>query len=298
MMHKIKKAATNAKGVENAEFVDYKNRLEMLAAYLRESSGALKESEKTWQEVCNTQKTFADKFSLRYPDKDSIRDFAKQSSQSSQKLVKNFVLKSESKAASHWKVDVIVQDYLKEITDIQSEYRQIDDFGKEVAMYNKKVEDLQNSKKKNKDEEKISRNIEKLNDSREKYEQYLDTVVDKMKHIYNKRNIALKATFVAYWSSQLRAFNMIDNSLDPIREFVENSVEDLVAIKIRAMTEDDIEQFRVEHLQVDSNGKRSNASTPTSVASPAATTLAGKEAVPTSPVEEAAAPADPPAAAV
>lgn len=298
MMHKIKKAATNSKTVENAEFVDYKNRLDMISTYLRESSGALKESEKTWQEVCNTEKVFADKFALRYPDKDSIRDFAKQSSQSSQKLVKNFVLKSESKSASHWKIDVIVQDYIKEINDIQNEYRSVDDLAKEVAMYSKKVEDLQNSKKKNKDEEKLSRNIEKLNDSREKYEQGLDTIVDKMKHIYDKRNIALKATFVAYWSSQLRAFNMIDNSLDPIREFVENSVEDLVAIKIRSMTSTDIEQFRVEHLQVDSDGKRSNASTPTSNAS-ASPTMAEKSDFPTSPVEgEATTPADPPVAAV
>lgn len=247
-MHKLKKATTVAKGTENAEYCDYKNRLDMLAAYLRESSAALKESERAWQEVCNKQKAFADKFANRYPDRDRVREFARESAQCSQLLVKEFVLKTESSSAPHWAVDGIVQEYLKEIGDIANEYKPVADALKEVTMYTKKVDDLQSAKKA--DEAKVGRNMEKLEDCRKKYEAILDRVVDRMKEVYNKRHVALKATYVAYWSSQLRAFNLIDASLDPTREFVESSVDYISQLKIRSMTPEAIDEFRAADATV------------------------------------------------
>lgn len=241
MMHKIKKAAHSGKGAENAEFSDYKNRLENLSTYLRSSSAALNASEQTWRDVCNRQKQFADQFANRYPDKDQVRDFSKQSAQASQALVKEFVLKTEGSTAAHWQIDAVVQDYLAEIDEISAEYKSVADAMKEVTMYTKKVDDLQTAKKQ--DESKIARNMEKLDDAKKTYEGILDRVVEKMKAVYNKRQIAMKATYIAYWSSQLRAFNLLDNSLEPTREFVENSIEGLSALKIRGMTPEEVEKF-------------------------------------------------------
>lgn len=291
MMHKIKKATTNAKGTENSEYVDYKNRLDMLSAYLKESSGALKESEKAWLEVCTKQKAFADKFANRYPDKDRIRDFAKQSAGSSQDLVKEFVLKTEGHNAPHWQIDGIVHDYIKEINDVATEYKSVDDAAKEVSLYTKKVDDLGAGKRKA-DEAKLSRNMEKLEDARNRYELVLDRVVDRMKVVYNKRQVALKATYIAYWSQQLRAFNMIDGSLDPTREFVETGVTNLSKIKIRTMTEEDVEQFRERNSSVPDTKPRSPANS-------ADRSGATKDTMPTSPIDTTAdAPADPPAAEI
>lgn len=241
MMHKIKKAAHSGKGAENAEFADYKNRLENLSTYLRGSSAALNASEQTWRDVCNRQKQFADQFANRYPDKDQVRDFSKQSAQASQALVKEFVLKTEGSTAAHWQIDAVVQDYLAEIDEISAEYKSVADAMKEVTMYTKKVDDLQTAKKP--DEGKIARNMEKLEDAKKAYEEILDRVVDKMKAVYNKRQVAMKATYIAYWSSQLRAFNLLDNSLAPTREFVENSIEAFSTLKIRGMTPEQIEKF-------------------------------------------------------
>lgn len=267
MMHKIKKATTVAKGTENAEFCDYKNRLDMLANYLRESSVALKESERAWQEVCNKQKVFADKFSNRYPDRDQVREFARESAMCSQMLVKEFVLKTEGSNAPHWAVDQVVQDYVKEISEIASEYKPVADALKEVTMYTKKVDDLQSMKKP--DDTKIGRNMEKLDDCRKKYESLLDRVVDRMKEVYNKRHVALKATYVAYWSSQLRAFNLLDSSLDPTREFVQASVEKLANLKIRSMSPDEVDQFRAENATVpEINTKSITSGTPSSSVAP------------------------------
>lgn len=301
-MHKIKKATTTvAKGTENAEFSDYKNRLENLGSYLRESSAALNESEKAWKEVCYKQKIFAEKFANRYPDKDQVREFGKQSSQLSSGLVKEFVLKTEGSSAAHWAVDAVVQDYLTEIDEIANEYRPIADGMKEVSMYNKKVDDLQNAKKP--DDSKISRNMEKLEEAKKKYEKVLDRVVEKQKKVYHKRQVALKATYVAYWSSQLRAFNLLDASLDPTREFVQGAVDSIAQIRISAMTEADMAEFLEANCTIPGSANstptanRSVAGTPVgspSVAAAGGTGGTGKD-VPTSPVEVETAVVDPPA---
>lgn len=262
-MHKIKKAAHTGKGAENAEFADFKNRLENLSTYLRSSSSALNASEQAWRDVCSRQKVFAETFANRYPDRDEVRDFGKQSAQSSQALVKEFVLKTEGSTAAHWQVDSVVQDYLQEIALISQEYKPISDAMKEVTMYTKKVDDLQIAKKP--DEAKIARNMEKLEDAKKEYDQLLDRVVEQMKVVYNKRQVALKATYVAYWSSQLRAFNLLDASLTLTRDFVENSVESLCTLKIRTMTAEDIDNFIVKSSKpVTPTGQDTEKKLPTS----------------------------------
>lgn len=298
-MHKIKKAAANTKGSENAEFADYKNRIDNLSAYLRESSAALNESERAWKEVCNRQKAFAEKFGNSYPDRDAVRDFGKHSALASQKLVKEFALKTEGSSAPHWQVDAVVQDYLSETTEITNEYKPLAEAQKEVVMYTKKVDDLHNAKKP--DETKIARNMEKLEEAKRVYEDILDRVVDKMKLVYNKRHVALKATYVAYWSSQLRAFNLLDASLEPTRGFVEGAVQGISEIKIKQMTEEDVDAFAKEHLVAPDSKKE--LTSPAAAASPSAAADSGLEGaaqkvVPTSPIEPGSAPTEPPAAEI
>ncbi len=309
-MHKLKKATaqvTLKTAPENAEFNDFRNRLENLSTYLKSSSKALNESEQAWKEVCNKQKQFAETFVNRYPDKDDIREFGKQSSIASQKLVKEFTLRLEGQQAKHWEVDAVVQEYLAEINSISAEYKPINAAHTEVAMYDKKVADLQKVKKP--DEAKIARNMEKLEEAKKKYEEILDRVVDHMKEVYNKRQVALKATYVAYWSSQLRAFDLVDNSLRPTRDFVAGSVDSIANVKISRMTADDVKKFIEEHSTLECTSPRgADATSPASSSSPASENpkapfaegnAPAEKNVPTSPVEETPeAPAAPEAAAV
>lgn len=290
-MHKIKKATAHVtlkNSPENAEFNDYRARLENLATYLKATSKALHESEKTWKEVCMTQKQFAETFVNRYPDKDDIREFGKQSSIASQKLVKEFALKTEGAGAKHWECDAVVQEYLAEINSISAEYKPINAASTEVGMYEKKVNDLQKGKKP--DEAKMTRNMEKLEEAKKAYEDILDRVVDHMKEVYGKRQVALKAAYVAYWSSQLRAFDLVEESLRPTREFVSGSVDSITAVQISKMTTDDVKAFVEANSTMESSSPHAGGEGPFKE---------GKEP-PTSPVEEetAADPAKPTPAAV
>jgi len=280
-MHKIKKATAHATlkcKPENAEFNDYKGRLENLATYLKSSSKALYESEQAWKEVCIRQKQFAETFANRYPDKDDIREFGKQSAAASNALVKEFTLKTEGSQAKHWEVDAVVQEYLTEIADIANEYKPINTASTELAMYTKKVDDLQKAKKP--DETKIARNMEKLEEAKKSYDDILDRVVDQMKEVYNKRSVALKATFVAYWSSQLRAFNLVDQSLSATRDFVNGSIENLTSLKIGRMTPDEVTAF------IEANSTMEQTPTPKGDAAAADKPFDEAKGVPTSPIKE------------
>lgn len=223
MMHKLKKATAHVtiKTPENAEFNDYRSRLENLAINLKATSKALRDSERTWKEVCIKQQQFAETFAQRYPDKDDIREFSKESAEASQQLVKQFALKSEAQSAKHWQCDAVVQEYIEEIKALAVEYRPINRASTEVGMYQKKVADLR--KLKNPSEAKMERNIEKLTEAKKVYEEILEKVVEHMKAVYRKRIIAFNAAYVAYWSSQLRAFDLLEESLHPIRELCKES---------------------------------------------------------------------------
>lgn len=289
MMHKIKKATAHATlkcKPENAEFNDYKQRLENLSSYLKASSKALIESEQAWKEVCIRQKQFAETFANRYPDKDDVREFGRQSAAASNALVKEFTLKTDGSTAKHWEVDALVQEYLQEIQEIGSEYRPLNTASTEVAMYTKKVDDLQKAKKP--DESKIARNMEKLEEAKKAYDEILDRTVDRMKEVYDKRQVALKATYVAYWSSQLRAFSLVDCSLEATRDFVNNSIDSICGIKISSMTKEEIAEFVKQNTTLEI--------TPSPKKATGGENFEDK-AVPTSPVEDAADPAAEPAKA-
>eukprot|EP00173_Palmaria_palmata_P002028 Plantae.Rhodophyta-Palmaria_palmata.ctg2240.p1 GENE.Plantae.Rhodophyta-Palmaria_palmata.ctg2240~~Plantae.Rhodophyta-Palmaria_palmata.ctg2240.p1 ORF type:complete len:276 (-),score=75.11 Plantae.Rhodophyta-Palmaria_palmata.ctg2240:246-1073(-) len=275
MMHKIKKAAahvTTKTTPESAEYAEYVIKLTNLSTYLKASSAALQESERSWKDVAQKQKAFADAFSNKYPDKDVVRDFAKTSASKSQALVKEFVLKTEGSSAPHHDLDNIVQEYLAEIAAAQEQYKEVTALNTEMQMYNKKVEDLTKGKKP--DETKTARNMEKLDEAKAAYENKLDTIVEEMKAIYGKRSIVLRATYIAYWSSQLRAFDLLKDALTETRDFVETGVEPLQKIQIATVTEEEAAAFAAS-----------------------SESAMGSKSQPSSPINDASAEADAPVAA-
>jgi hypothetical protein len=112
-------------------------------------------------------------------------------------------------------------------------------------MYMKKTDELAKAKKT--DEAKTARNMEKLEAAKEKYDAKLDTVVEQMKKVYGKRAIALKAAYVAYWSSQLRAFDLLSASLVETREFVSASVDPIRKINIGTISDADLAAFNASN---------------------------------------------------
>lgn len=241
MMHKIKKAVAAKSTPESAEYAKYTIKLANLSVILATSSAALKASERSWQDAAQLQKDYADAFSNNYPDKDVVRDYAKTSATKAQALVKEFVLKTGGNDAPHQDLDNNVKIYLEEIAAVQEDHKEINKLSTELKMYSSKVAAL--TKGKNADVTKTERNMEKLEEAKTAYEAKLDSVVETMKNINVRRSIVLKSTYVAYWSSQLRAFDLLDESLTETRDFVSTDVEPLRKINITSITPDEVAAF-------------------------------------------------------
>lgn len=247
MMHKAKKLAagvTTKRSPDSIEYADLCNKLSNLSTYLQQASADLHASEKGWKELCSKQKDFAKQFANKYPDKDQVREFAKKSEAKTQGLVKEFILKTEGSTAPHHDLDAMVQAYLEEIRTVQEQYKEVTDLNTEVKMYEKKVKDLSKSKKA--DETKTARNMEKMEQAVQDYETKLDDVIEEMKAVYAKHNVVMKATYVAYWSSQLRAFDLLSDTLVDTRGFVSGSVEGLRSMDISSISEADLEKFSAD----------------------------------------------------
>lgn len=244
MMHKIKKAVTTKSTPESAEYAEYTTKLANLSAILTSSSAELKASERTWQDAAQLQKDYAEAFSNKYPDKDVVRDYAKTSATKAQALVKEYVLKTGGTNAPHQDLDNNVKQYLEEIAAVQEEYKEINTLSTELKMYTSKVDIL--TKGKNADAMKTERNMEKLEEAKTAYEAKLDSVVETMKNIYVRRAIVLKSTYVAYWSSQLRACDLLNESLTETRDFVSAGVEPLRKINLASITPDEVAAFNIQ----------------------------------------------------
>lgn len=242
MLHSMKrKVGTKVEG--NAEFNDYKGRLENLRKSLTDSHTALKQSDEAWKVLVHSQKTFAENFSNKYPDKDTTREFSKKSAESSQAVAKEFILKTDEGTATHWKLDAIPQAYIAEIQEIEGTYKDLTVSNTDLELYKKKVQDLQKPRKKDlsdKEKSKVERNIKKLEENQKKHDDLLDKTVEKMKEVYGKRQVALKSAYVAFWHSQIRAFEMVDKSITITREFVGKSVDDLLNVNMAKLTEEDV----------------------------------------------------------
>eukprot|EP00172_Hildenbrandia_rubra_P001976 Plantae.Rhodophyta-Hildenbrandia_rubra.ctg26226.p1 GENE.Plantae.Rhodophyta-Hildenbrandia_rubra.ctg26226~~Plantae.Rhodophyta-Hildenbrandia_rubra.ctg26226.p1 ORF type:complete len:279 (+),score=69.43 Plantae.Rhodophyta-Hildenbrandia_rubra.ctg26226:1255-2091(+) len=245
MYHSVKrKVGTKAEG--NAEFNDYKGRLENLAVSLTASHTALKQSDEAWKVLVHSQKTFAEEFSNKYPDKDTTREFSKKSAESSQAVAKEFILKTDEGTATHWKLDAIPQAYIGEIREIEATYKDLTKSNTDLELYKKKVQDLQKPRKKDltdKEKSKVERNIKKLEENQQKHDELLDKTVERMKEVYAKRQVAMKSAYVAFWLSQMRAFEMVDKSIAITREFVGASVDSLLDVNMAKLTEEQINQI-------------------------------------------------------
>lgn len=244
MLHSVKRKVGN-KAEGNAEFNDYKGRLENLTSTLSASHTALKQSDEAWKVLVHSQKTFAESFANKYPDKDPTREFAKKSAASSQATNKEFILKTDEGSATHWKLDAIPQAYIAEIQEVEATYKELTVSNTDLELYKKKVQDLQKPRKKDltdKEKSKIERNVKKLEENQTKHDDLLDKTVDRMKEIYAKRQVALKCAYVAFWLSQIRAFEMVDKSITVTREFVGSSVDTLLETNMSKLTEEHIDK--------------------------------------------------------
>ncbi|GAB0497678.1 hypothetical protein MMPV_009015 [Pyropia vietnamensis] len=236
MLHKVKKsvATMSPHVVDNAEVQEYKHRLDGATKALTYGLQVMAATEKNWTTLVGSNFVgFSDRFATLYPDDDPLRAVAKNTATSSMQLMKAFTARTEATGSDPRKMEEKVKAYLAEIEEVDREVKTSLQSAKiELDMYAKKMSSLQAKTGSHRDESKIGRNLEKYDTARQEYENSVAAVVVKQKAVWDKRQLAFSALFVAYFTQQSTAVAHCASVLSGTFAFADANRENLVSLNM------------------------------------------------------------------
>lgn len=216
MMTKMKSFGESIlqKNVTDAEFNNFKSRLEASVASLKYLREQLPASELAWKEMASTNKHFVENYVDAYPDEDKMRKFARETDRACEKLHRAVTFTNDGK---HWDCDTVVSDFIAEVEGL--DYKTVVSAQNEVAKYSRKLEVLR--KAKSFDEERFTRNEEKMDVVRSNYERVLQPTVARMRELWAMVPVAFTAVFVGYWASHVRAVDLVRSAFSDTKQYVD-----------------------------------------------------------------------------
>jgi len=243
VFHKLKSGGGLLKSKPDAEFADFRARLESVEESLLMLKEHLQPAESAWKNVARESHLFVSGFISNYPDEDEMRNWTRDTEKICEKLTRSLTI---THASLHWKADSLVDDYISEIHSI--DYKAVIAAQAEVNKYTRKLDVLR--KAKSLDREKVERNEEKFDTVKSNYEAVLQPTVEKMRDIWNKAPIAFNAAFTAYWFSHVRAAQFVDHAYSDIDAFVKHHQDTFATLKLSQCSKIGLEDItkRLEHI--------------------------------------------------
>lgn len=180
------------KGRPDAEFTEFRSRLEAADASLRLLKDHLEGAESAWKGVAANCTRFVEAFTSSYPDEDDMRNFSRETDRNLDQLSRSLTFNHDGK---QWRAHEVVTDFLAEIASL--DFKAVEVAQAEVAKYSRKLDGLRRAR--SLDEERVTRNEEKFEAVRAAHDRVLQPTVAKMREIWAKVPIAFTAMFVAYW---------------------------------------------------------------------------------------------------
>lgn len=180
----------------NTEFDNLKQGLDNVSKALTAALADIDTAEKSWKTLAKSAAHFSSGLHSLYPKEDDLRALFKTTLDEVEAPLQkemDSVTEPTSKVKS---IERIVRAYLTEIKTLAAEYNKVSNARKDYAMYNAKVDKLG---KKTEQSDKQSRNLDKLEDSKAKYDSILGGTVHRMKSTYEKAPTMFRAAYVAYW---------------------------------------------------------------------------------------------------
>ncbi len=215
MMTKMKSFGESIlqKSVTDAEFNNYKSRLEASVASLKLLREQLPAAELAWKEMTMANKHFLENYVDAYPDEDVMRRFGRETDRACEKLHRALMFTNDGK---HWDCDRVVGDFIAEVESL--DYKAVIAAQNEVAKYNRKLDVLRRAK--SFDEERFARNEEKMDVVRSNYERVLQPTVARMRELWAKVPVAFTAIFIGYWACHVRAVALVGFAFNDTKKFV------------------------------------------------------------------------------
>lgn len=240
MFHALKKkraqrTAAKRGVIPSAEFLDYKQRLEGVKRNMELVDTNLTEANANWSRYMIEQRSFSEKFVEGYPNSaDDTHRIAGEFADGSRALYDYFVRYTTPEIAEYHRMHDQVKAYIAEINEVEAMYPGVLEARSETARYQDKVDSIETSKKESKTKKKF-RNVQKMDNEREKYEELTCSVIVAQKKTYAKAPIVHKIGLCAYWLSNEIHVTMATKSLEKTAEFARTNTPELSRITVAAL---------------------------------------------------------------
>jgi hypothetical protein len=243
MLHSFKKSVAKstapARGVvPNAEFAALKQSLEAVKRNITLIDKTMTDTNREWSKQIMAQRTFAEKFSEGYPiSGDETSKAAAEFAAGSQTVYDYYVRHTSPTESSYHKMQQQVQVYLAEIAEVQAMYPKLKEAKSESARYSAKIDTIEKSKKT--DDLKKARNLEKLDQTKEVYDETTKEVIARQKLTMGKAAAVHKLALTAYWQANEKHTQVMVASMEKTAEFARQQEVDMAVIDIANMTIED-----------------------------------------------------------
>lgn len=239
MFHAIKKkvakhSASKRGVVPSAEFLDYKQRLETVKRNMELVDTKLTEANLGWSKRMIDQRSFSESFVEGYPNgTDETHAIAQEFAQGSRDLYDYFLRFTTPEMAEYHRLHDQVKVYIGELKALEETYPKVTEAKSESVRYQDKVDSLETSKKRN--ESKKVRNVQKLDNERERYEDLTRTVIAAQKKAFAKAPIVHKIGLCAYWLANDVHITIAMKSLERTADFARANASELSKINVAAL---------------------------------------------------------------
>lgn len=240
MLHAVKRKVARVqqplKSAPNAEFADLKQRLSSIKCSLKYTSAKLSAANRHWVILMQDQRQFSERFHESYPTTtDDTYHVAKQFAEGSQLLYDRFTRETEDDVTAYNDIHKQVILFIKEIETVEAMYPKLADAKSESVRYQAKLDSMERSKRQA-DEVKKARNLQKMDSERDLYKKLLAETVKAQKETYLKHPIVFKAALTSYWLSHEKHVTLLVQSLEKTQEFAKNAEQEMRELDIAKWT--------------------------------------------------------------
>lgn len=173
----------------------------------------IESSDKAWLDVFKSQKEFSEEIAREAPLGGVVKEHAEEMLGSITQTEKELRLKGDI-ALPQAALQQRVAMYHSEIASIAADYKDVETSFTEMQRYTKKVETLT---EKNKKQERVKRNMEKLESAQAIHNSKLSGIVERMRNCFEKHEAILQCAQHSFWLAQNRSGELINGRTAEIR---------------------------------------------------------------------------------
>lgn len=242
MLHTLKKksAATTAfaRGVNpTAEFLQMKQKLVLVKRNLIFTDKQMVDADLMWRKQLAAQRSFSEDFCDGYVPMDGAMDdtqevmfeFARAASE----RYDHFIRSTKQEDEAFTKMHEQVKKYVAEVSGVEKRYSELVEAKSEVARYQHKVDSIE--LRKNVNDLKKSRNLQKLDAERERYTELTVEILALQKATYAKAGICHKMALCAYWSAHSKHVDVLSTTMEKTAEWAKSIEGEMSGIDIAAL---------------------------------------------------------------